>query len=111
MSDIRSSDEELKGKKVSIQWDPGQDIPSVFANQLFISHAGRKEFHYIWSINQVFSDTSTSSHHLELHDKSISSSSDLDYTQSTPFQLMKISEAVLAKEWDTPEEDELWAHL
>ena len=27
------------------------------------------------------------------------------------YQLLKASESVLAKEWDTPEEDETWAHL
>jgi len=45
MSDIHSSDEELKGKKIRILWDPGEDMPLVFANQLYISHAGGKEFH------------------------------------------------------------------
>ena len=29
----------------------------------------------------------------------------------TPFQLMLISEPVLAKEWDASEEDEIWADL
>ena len=39
-------------------------------------------------------------------------SSWLHELESTPVQqLMLASEAVLAKEWDTPEEDEIWAHL
>jgi len=38
-------------------------------------------------------------------------SSWLRESESTPMQFMAASEAVLAKEWDTPEEDEIWAHL
>ncbi len=30
---------------------------------------------------------------------------------SEAFQTMLASEAVLRREWDTPEEDEAWAHL
>ncbi len=32
-------------------------------------------------------------------------------SESMPLQLMLASESVLAKEWDTPEEDEIWVHL
>jgi len=71
----------------------------------------QSEGKYYWSINLASSDNSTSSHQLKLQGESLSSSDDFYYAQSTPFQLMKISEAVLAKEWDTPEEDELWANL
>ncbi len=45
MTDISPSDSELKEKKIRILWDAGENIPSVFANQLYISHAGGKEFH------------------------------------------------------------------
>ena len=38
-------------------------------------------------------------------------SSWLRESESTPLQLMVVSEPVLAKEWDTPEEDEIWTHL
>jgi hypothetical protein len=30
---------------------------------------------------------------------------------STAFQTMLASEQILAKDWNTPEEDEAWAHL
>jgi hypothetical protein len=30
---------------------------------------------------------------------------------SEAYQMMLASEQVLAKDWDTPEEDEAWAHL
>ncbi len=45
MADIDSSDNETKEKKIRILWDSGENISSVFANQLYISHAGGKEFH------------------------------------------------------------------
>lgn len=32
-------------------------------------------------------------------------------TKSDAFQTMLASEAVLRREWDTPEEDAAWAHL
>ncbi len=64
---------------------------------------------YYRFINLASSVTSTSSYQLELPVHSRSSSADLG--KSIPFRLMMMSEAVLAKEWDTPEEDELWAHL
>lgn len=38
-------------------------------------------------------------------------SSWLRESESSSLQLMVASESVLAKEWDTPEEDEIWAHL
>lgn len=62
-------------------------------------------------INLSSSVTSTSSSQLKLHVPARPSSVDWDLGQSTPFRLMMMSEAVLAKEWDTPEEDEIWAHL
>ena len=34
-----------------------------------------------------------------------------DASLSTAFRLMLASESILAKEWDTPEEDEAWANL
>ncbi len=62
-------------------------------------------------INLSSSVTSTSSPQLKLYVPVRPSSVDWDLGHSTPFRLMMMSEAVLAKEWDTPEEDELWAHL
>ena len=38
-------------------------------------------------------------------------SSWLRESELTPLQFMLASEPVLAKEWDTPEEDEIWADL
>lgn len=35
----------------------------------------------------------------------------LDLRDSLAFRLMLLSEDVLAKDWNTPEEDEAWAHL
>lgn len=32
-------------------------------------------------------------------------------TESNAFQTMRASEAVLRRDWDTPEEDAAWAHL
>lgn len=57
------------------------------------------------------SGASTSSTQLKLSIPLHTLYDDLDLKDSTPFQLMLMSENVLAKEWDTPEEDEIWAHL
>lgn len=45
MADLSSSDNEIREKKVRILWDDGESVSVAYANQLYISHAGGKEFH------------------------------------------------------------------
>jgi hypothetical protein len=37
-----------KEKPIRIIWDPGDDLPVLYANQLFVSHAGDTEFHLVF---------------------------------------------------------------
>lgn len=57
------------------------------------------------------SGSSTRSAEITLQVPHLSSGTEFDLEKSLPFHLMLLSEDVLAKDWDTPEEDETWAHL
>ena len=39
---------ETKAKRVRILWGSPDDMPALYANQLFLSHAGETEFHLIF---------------------------------------------------------------
>lgn len=44
MADKGSSNKELKEKIVRVLWGTDEEVPVVYANQLYLSHAGGKEF-------------------------------------------------------------------
>jgi hypothetical protein len=39
---------ELKEKEIRILWSSDDDLPSLYANHLYVSHAGDTEFHLIF---------------------------------------------------------------
>ena len=38
-------DSEVKGVAIRLQWESAEDVPTTYANHLYISHAGGNEFY------------------------------------------------------------------
>jgi len=43
-------DLKLKEKQIRIVWDSGDDLPILYANQLFVSHSSETEFHLVFGL-------------------------------------------------------------